>query len=158
MATLSAIKLILSHGLGNQKGGGQDDVMSSTQMNGFEKVFMNMQYLISPKFNEQALINSRQNGTDPFKCSLIIIKTLVEKVHHPLILSDENLIHLLRTVVDLKVSKAQYQAWTACVGAFMKRLGGRKFFQIVPLQIVQHDLNSLRYAQDSKSWTLTLIA
>ena len=73
-------------------------------------------------------------------------------------MSDENLVDLLTTIVDLKVSKSQYQSWTSCVGAFMKRMGGRKFFHVVPLQIVQHDLNSLKYAQDSKSWCLTLIA
>ena len=39
----------------------------------------------------------------------------------------------------------------------MKRLGGKKFFSIVPLEIVQHDLNSMTYSQDSKSWCLTLI-
>mmetsp|Transcript_24172 Transcript_24172/g.37157 ORF Transcript_24172/g.37157 Transcript_24172/m.37157 type:complete len:254 (+) Transcript_24172:1367-2128(+) len=65
---------------------------------------------------------------------------------------------LLSTVSSLKVKKRFYNEWTACVGGFMQRMGGPKFFKILPLQLTAYDLNSFTYAQDSKSWLITLVA
>jgi len=39
----------------------------------------------------------------------------------------------------------------------MTKMSAYKFFSILPLKLVEHDLNSLTYAQDSRSWLLTLI-
>ena len=39
----------------------------------------------------------------------------------------------------------------------MHRLGANKFFRVLPVRLVEFDLNSLTYAQDSRSWLLTLI-
>jgi len=39
----------------------------------------------------------------------------------------------------------------------MTRMGAYKFFAILPLKLIEFDLNSLTYAQDSRSWLLTLI-
>lgn len=39
----------------------------------------------------------------------------------------------------------------------MMRLGANKFFRVLPLRLVEFDLNSLTYAQDSRSWLLVLI-
>ena len=39
----------------------------------------------------------------------------------------------------------------------MKNMGGVKFFGILPLRLIEHDLNSLSYANDSRSWLLPLI-
>ena len=39
----------------------------------------------------------------------------------------------------------------------MSKLGGRRFFQVLPLRVNEFDLNSLTYAQDSRSWLLTII-
>ena len=40
----------------------------------------------------------------------------------------------------------------------MEKMGYEQFFKILPLQLIQHDLNSLTYAQDSRSWLIPLIA
>jgi len=40
----------------------------------------------------------------------------------------------------------------------MKRLGGPRFFNVLPLRLTEFDLSSLSYAQDSRSWLLTLVS
>ena len=64
---------------------------------------------------------------------------------------------MLVEVSALQVGKNQYSTWTACVGAFMAKMGARKFFAILPLRLVDFDFFSLTYAQDSRSWMLPLI-
>ena len=61
-------------------------------------------------------------------------------------------------MAQLKVNKTQYSAWTTCVGAFLYQMGPRAFLEILPLRLVEHDLNSLTFAQDSRSWLLPLLA
>ena len=39
----------------------------------------------------------------------------------------------------------------------MGKMGGRKFFKVLPLKLIEFDLNSLTYGQDSRSWMLTII-
>jgi len=39
----------------------------------------------------------------------------------------------------------------------MARMGAIKFFAVLPLQLIEFDLNSLSYAQDSRSWIIPLI-
>ena len=39
----------------------------------------------------------------------------------------------------------------------MNKMGGRKFFGILPLRLIDFDLNSLTYSQDSRSWMLTTV-
>lgn len=36
-------------------------------------------------------------------------------------------------------------------------MGSYKFFRVLPLKLIEFDLNSLTYAQDSRSWILTLV-
>ena len=82
---------------------------------------------------------------------------MVDHVHNPAIFGDEKVVDLLNTISQMKVNRAQYNDWTNCIGRFMHRLGANKFFRVLPLRLVEFDLNSLTYAQDSRSWLLVLI-
>lgn len=85
-----------------------------------------------------------------------IIKTFVEQ--NASLLTEEHLTEMLQAVSDTRKSKLNYNAWTACIGAFMARMGGKKFFKVLPLRLIEVDLNSFTYAQDSRSWLITLVA
>jgi hypothetical protein len=67
---------------------------------------MNIKYFVSERFQEQSSSQSKKSGSDAFACSLNIVKTFVEKVNHPYVLGDENMIDLLRTIVNLKVRRS----------------------------------------------------
>jgi hypothetical protein len=83
---------------------------------------------------------------------------MVDHVHNPAIFGDEKVVDLLTTVSQMKmINSKQYNDWTSCIGRFMHRLGANKFFRVLPVRLVEFDLNSLTYAQDSRSWLLTLI-
>jgi len=60
-------------------------------------------------------------------------------------------------VSGLKLGRNHYHNWTNCIGAFMSKMGARKFFSVLPLRLIEFDLNSLTYAQDSRSFLLLLI-
>lgn len=85
--------------------------------------------------------------------ALSIITTCVTKVD----LADLELAGLLVMVSELKVGRHQYNGWTSCIGSFMAKMGSYKFFKILPLRLIEFDLHSLTYAQDSRSWLLPLI-
>lgn len=107
---------------------------------------MNIKYFISTRFTEPGNANALGN-------SLSIIKTIVEKIN----LAEQELCGMLVEVSALQVGKNQYSTWTSCVGAFMAKMGARKFFAVLPLRLVDFDFFSLTYAQDSRSWMLPLI-
>jgi hypothetical protein len=71
---------------------------------------------------------------------------MVDHVHNPAIFGDEKVVDLLVTISEMKVNKSQYNAWTNCIGGFMSRLGANKFFKVLPLRLVEFDLNSTSYA------------
>ena len=60
----------------------------------------------------------------------------------------------LLVVSQLKVYREGYDAWEDCLGAFMQSMGPTKFFEQLPLKLLDYDLNSLTYAQDSRSYLL----
>jgi hypothetical protein len=64
---------------------------------------------------------------------------------------------MLLEVSAIQAGKNQYSAWTQCVGAFMAKMGAKKFFSVLPLRLIDYDFFSLTYAQDSRSWMLPLI-
>ena len=39
-----------------------------------------------------------------------------------------------------------YDDWEDCLGTFMQVMGPAKFFVQLPLQLIEHDMNSLTYA------------
>ena len=85
--------------------------------------------------------------------SLGIVRTFVDKMNLP----DDLLHDLLVVTSELSVPKHLYTAWTSCIGSFMTKMGAYKFFRVLPLCLIEYDLNSLTYAQDSRSWLLPLI-
>jgi len=107
---------------------------------------MNIKYLISTRFTEQG--NAMALGN-----SLTLIKTIVEKIP----LAEQELCGMLVEISVLNVGKNQYSSWTSCVGAFMAKMGAIKFFNVLPLRLIDFDFFSLTYAQDSRSWLLPLI-
>lgn len=65
---------------------------------------------------------------------------------------------LLLIVSELKgTGGAFYTAWTDVIGSFMTVMGAEKFFQTIPLRLMDFDLNSLSYAQDSRSYLLPIM-
>ena len=106
---------------------------------------MNIKYLLSTRFTEYF---------KAFEHSLVIVKVFVDKMALP----DDLLHDLLVIAAELKAPKHLYETWTACIGAFMSRMGAYKFFRTLPLGLIEYDLNSLTYAQDSRSWVLPLIS
>ena len=139
-AATSSLRLMISHGLAKI-------VTSENQhTEGCQKVLMNIKYFISTRFTEPGNANALGN-------SLSIIKTIVEKMY----LDDQVLCGMLLEISNLNVGKNQYSTWTSCVGAFMAKMGGKKFFSVLPLKLIDFDFFSLSYAQDSRSWVLPLI-
>ena len=53
---------------------------------------------------------------------------------------------MLVEIAALSPGKNQYSAWTSCVGAFMAKMGAKKFFAVLPLRLVDYDFFSLTYA------------
>ena len=88
-ATTSAIRLIISHGLGKQK------VLPVSQTQGFDKVYLNVKYLISERFSEQA---NNSGQSDALGSSFTLIKAMTEHVYNPNIFGDEKVVDLLTTV------------------------------------------------------------
>jgi len=107
---------------------------------------MNIKYLLSSRFTDGTAKGAAN-------ASLEIVKVFVSH----LTLSEGVLNELLNMVANLKLGRHHYIAWTNCIGAFMTKLGGKKFFTILPLRLIEFDLNSLTYAQDSRSFLLLLI-
>lgn len=144
-AATTALKLIISHGV--SKVAITPD--QYTQGSGFSKVCMNIKYLLSSRFTDQVADN---NGA--LACSLEVVKSFAERAQ----LDADALGELLLLVVQVKSNKKSYMTWTSCIGAFMGRMGAAKFFAILPLRLIEFDLNSLSYAHDSRSFLIPLIA
>ena len=113
---------------------------------------MTVKYFMSSRFTEWPEDGSGQKGA--LAAALQVVKTYVEKAQG---LEDHKLLELLQMVSDLNVGRHQYEQWTHCIGSFMLKMGAEKFFSVLPLKLIEFDLNSLTYAQDSRSWILTLI-
>ena len=60
----------------------------------------------------------------------------------------------LLVVSQLQVPRHAYDDWEDCLGTFMQVMGPTRFFEHLPLQLLDHDMNSLTYAQDSRSYLL----
>jgi len=61
-------------------------------------------------------------------------------------------------ISEIKVRKYVYDSWTTCIGAFLGALGCDKFFKTLPLRLTEFDMNSLTYAQDSRSFLLQVVS
>lgn len=139
-ASTQALRLIITHGLAKLTLSPSDFQAGS----GFQKVYMNLRYLISSRFQE----------TKSMEASFQIIKAFIGKLELPNELHAEFLLE----VSAISVKKNDYQAWTSCIGTFMAKMGAFHFFKVLPLELIKYDLNSLTYAQDSRSWLLPLVS
>lgn len=92
---------------------------------------------------------------DVYDLSLKIVQAFVEKVGN--VLQEKQLGDLLLVVSELKVRKPAYSAWGDCIGAFLKVMGAEVFLNKLPLQLSEFDMNSLTYAQDSRSYLVPII-
>jgi hypothetical protein len=86
---------------------------------------------------------------------LKIVETFVEKVGKAL--DGTKLSELLKLVSELKIQKTNYTTWNESLGCFLQVMGPEAFFKVLPLHLMDHDMNSLRYAQDSRSYLILVI-
>jgi hypothetical protein len=83
---------------------------------------------------------------------LKVIASFITKVG--IALNEKQVSELLLVVTEIKIGKGHYFAWNDCIGSFLQVMGAESFFKVLPLRLIDHDMNSLRYAQDSKSYLL----
>ena len=143
---------MITHGLGKLK---QVDLqrmgnsMVGAGNDGAARVYINIKYLLSSRFT------GGEGGRSTALGSVFsILKAFVTSLNSEILLDDAKIVELLSLTAALKVDRAAYRAWTACIGGFMTRMGGVKFFQVLPIRLIEFDLNSLTYAQDARSWLI----
>lgn len=69
--------------------------MPVTQTTGFDKVFLNIKYLISERFAEYS---NNRGESDALGSSFTLIKAMVDHVHNPNIFGDEKVVDLLTSI------------------------------------------------------------
>ena len=85
---------------------------------------------------------------------LKLVQTFISKVGTAL--QPQQLNDFLLVVSEIRVSSQSYEAWEDCLGTFMQVIGAERFFQQLPLRLSEFDMNSLTYAQDSRSYLLQI--
>jgi len=60
-------------------------------------------------------------------------------------------------VSQLKFSGKFTTTWEDCLGSFLKVMGTEAFFRTLPLRVCEFDMNSLTYAQDSRSYLIQIV-
>ena len=85
---------------------------------------------------------------------LKLVQTFIAKVGAAL--QAQQLNDFLLVVSEVKVGRDGYEAWEDCLGTFMQVMGAERFFQQLPLRLSDFDMNSLTYAQDSRSYLLQI--
>jgi hypothetical protein len=63
---------------------------------------MNIRYLISERFQEQA---NNRGESDALGSSFTLVRAMVEHVHNPAIFGDEKVVDLLTAISQMKVGK-----------------------------------------------------
>lgn len=140
-AATAALNLILRFGIGKHDFAAVDDEHKN-------KMLANIGYLLSSRFEES-------EGT--IGHSFKVVSTFVQ-VAPASLLSVDDTHELLSAVGAVKAAKQQQMLWSSCMGAFIGKLGPRSFMAAIPMKLAEYDLNSLTYAQDSKSWMLVLFS
>lgn len=128
--------LSLNEEMINMRRGGSSNGLSYQ-----DKVILHLRYLLTSRFEES------------HDLSLKLMKTFISTVGSSVKESSE----LLNAVAQLHVPKETYKTWTSCIGAFLRVVREQKFFSALPLQLLEFDLNSLTYAQDSRSYLIPVI-
>ena len=99
-----------------------------------------MCYLLTTRFN------------DEFDKVLRLVQAFISKVGNAI--QSKQISDFLVVVSTLTVPRQAYEAWEDCIGAFMQVMGPQKFFEMLPLKVTEYDMNSLTFAQDSRSYLL----
>jgi len=155
-AAADATRLVMTHGLGKMRATDLESLsrtMSGDANGGPERVYMNVKYLLSSRFTG----DGDRSATTSADLVFYIMRAFVTNIKSEVLLDSGKLEELLQMIVQLKVERGHYKQWTSCIGAFMARMGGQRFFQLLPLRLIEFDLNSLSYAQDSRSWLIQLV-
>lgn len=107
-----------------------------------ERIVIHMCYLLTNRFeNEYDLV-------------LKLVQAFISKVGQSL--QPKQCSDFLLVVSQLAVPRHAYESWEDCLGTFLSVMGPEKFFTHLPLQLTEHDMNSLTYAQDSRSYLLNI--
>ena len=123
--------------------------MVAGESDGCERIYYNLKYMLSSRFNGE-----NEGKFNALEQVFMIIRTFVINIKSEILLEEAKVIELLQMIATLKVDRSLFKEWTNCIGGFMTRMGGIKFFQILPVKLIDYDLNSLKYAQDSRSWLI----
>jgi hypothetical protein len=116
---------------------------SGKVLSGKDKLVIHMLYLLTTRF------------ADAYDFVLKIVQTFIDKVGSEL--QEQQCAEFLLIVSQLNVTKQQYNTWQETIGSFMQVMGPARFFQVLPLKLCEFDMNSLTYAQDSRSYLLTIM-
>lgn len=158
-AALTAMKLIITHGLSQNLFRLNDSVQSSDitailsldaltisqevdnirndrrtrkQYAPQDKLLIHICYLLSTRFEEK------------YDMVLKVISAFILKVG--VALNEKQIADILIVVTEMKIVKVNYLTWNECIGSFLQAMGAEAFFKVLPLKLTEHDLNSLRYA------------
>lgn len=108
-----------------------------------EKLLIHMCYLLTERFT---------------KVHDSIFRLLKAFIQHLSIREDGKVLSdFLLVLSEIKVKHYFFDPWTDCIGAFLMTMGCDAFFKTLPLDPVGHDMNSLTYAQDSKSFLMPIL-
>ena len=108
-----------------------------------DKIMIHMCYLLTTRFEKV------------YDLVLKLVKTYIEQVGA--VLQGQQCAEFLMVVSQLKVYGPVYKSWEDCLGAFLKVMGADGFFKVLPLRVCDFDMNSLTYAQDSRSYLLQIV-
>lgn len=110
-------------------------------MTNADKVIIHLRYLLTSRFEES------------HDLSLKLMRTFIQTVGS--VIRDAG--ELLHAVAQLHASKDSYKTWTSCIAAFLQAVREQKFFAALPLKLLDFDLGSLTFAQDSRSYLIPVI-
>lgn len=66
-------------------------------------------------------------------------------------------LELLNAVGDLQIKKQAYNSWLDWLGKFLEHYKSENFFNILPMKLLDFDMNSESYSFDSRSYLLPVI-
>ena len=58
---------------------------------------------------------------------------------------------------QIKVWGKFFPVWEDCLGTFLRVMGTEAFFKVLPFRVCDYDMNSLTYAQDSRSYLIQIV-
>jgi len=108
-----------------------------------DKIVIHMCYLLTTRFEHV------------YDLVMRLVKTFIENVGS--CLKGQQCQEFLIVVSQLKFSGKFYSTWEDCLGSFLKVMGTEAFFRTLPLRVCEFNMNSLTYAQDSRSYLIQIV-